>query len=183
MTEPAKSSEALSAVVLGKAAGAGLAGARSAEFVSSTAVKIDGGALVARVLQCQGVKYLFVVNGGHTWPILASLREHGIKLIHMRHEQSCAYAADGWARSTAMPGFCSVTAGCGQTLQPAPVSRASPAARWCVSPHNIRRPRTGSAHFRRPMVARFAAPSRSSPSGYLTGRRSKSICVRRFAMR
>ena len=38
-----------------------------------------------------------------------------IKLIHMRHEQSCAYAADGWARTTATPGVCSVTAGCGLT--------------------------------------------------------------------
>ena len=33
----------------------------------------------------------------------------------MRHEQSCAYAADGWARTTATPGVCSVTAGCGLT--------------------------------------------------------------------
>src|SRR5271165_4401157 len=78
-------------------------------------MKIDGGALIARVLQSQGVKYLFAVNGGHTWPILGALREHGIKLIHMRHEQSCAYAADGWARTTATPGVCSVTAGCGLT--------------------------------------------------------------------
>ena len=78
-------------------------------------MKIDGGALVARVLQSQGVKYLFAVNGGHTWPILAALRDHGIKLIHMRHEQSCAYAADGWARTTGTPGVCSVTAGCGLT--------------------------------------------------------------------
>ena len=61
------------------------------------------------------MKYLFAVNGGHTWPILAVLREHGVKLIHMRHEQSCAYAADGWARSTGTPGVCSVTAGCGLT--------------------------------------------------------------------
>ena len=61
------------------------------------------------------MKYLFAVNGGHTWPILAVLREHGVKLIHMRHEQSCAYAADGWARTTGTPGVCSVTAGCGLT--------------------------------------------------------------------
>ena len=115
MTEPANSSDALSGVVMGKTAGAALAGEGAAESVPSTAVKIDGGALVARVLQSQGVKYLFAVNGGHTWPILAALRDHGIKLIHMRHEQSCAYAADGWARTTATPGVCSVTAGCGLT--------------------------------------------------------------------
>jgi acetolactate synthase-1/2/3 large subunit len=115
MTEPGNSSEALSGVVMGKTAGAALAGDGAAESVPSTAVQIDGGALVARVLQSQGVKYLFAVNGGHTWPILAALRDYGIKLIHMRHEQSCAYAADGWARTTGTPGICSVTAGCGLT--------------------------------------------------------------------
>src|SRR4029077_8746613 len=115
MTEPGNSSEALSGVVMGKTAGAALAGEGAAESVPSTAVKIDGGAVVARVLQSQGVKYLFAVNGGHTWPILAALRDNGIKLIHMRHEQSCAYAADGWARTTGTPGICSVTAGCGLT--------------------------------------------------------------------
>jgi acetolactate synthase-1/2/3 large subunit len=67
------------------------------------------------MLRSQGLKYLFAVNGGHTWPILAALRDNGIKLIHMRHEQSCAYAADGWARTTGTPGVCSVTAGCGLT--------------------------------------------------------------------
>jgi acetolactate synthase I/II/III large subunit len=115
MTGPDNSREALSGVVMGKAAGTALAGEAAAEAVPSTAVKLDGGALVGRVLQAQGVKYLFAVNGGHTWPILAALRDHGIKLIHMRHEQSCAYAADGWARTTAAPGICSVTAGCGLT--------------------------------------------------------------------
>src|SRR6516165_11256254 len=115
MTEAGNSSEALSGVVMGKTAGAALVGERAAESVPSAAVKIDGGALVARVLQSQGVKYLFAVNGGHTWPILAALRDYGIKLIHMRHEQSCAYAADGWARTTGTAGVCSVTAGCGLT--------------------------------------------------------------------
>jgi acetolactate synthase-1/2/3 large subunit len=115
MTKPARSSEALSGVVLGNTAGAALAGEEAAESVSASEVKIDGGALVARVLQSQRVKYLFAVNGGHTWPILAALRDFGIELVHMRHEQSCAYAADGWARTTGTPGVCSVTAGCGLT--------------------------------------------------------------------
>jgi acetolactate synthase-1/2/3 large subunit len=115
MGDLGKSSYALSGVVMGRTAGEALAGDRPAESVSTTAATIDGGALVARVLRSRGVKYLFAVNGGHTWPILASLRDYGIKLIHMRHEQSCAYAADGWARTTGTPGICSVTAGCGLT--------------------------------------------------------------------
>ncbi len=76
---------------------------------------VDGGTLVGRVLQAQNVAYLFTVNGGHIFPILGALREHGIKMIHMRHEQACAYAADGYARSSARVGVCCVTAGCGLT--------------------------------------------------------------------
>lgn len=115
MTEPRNSSDTLSGVVMGKTADAALADEGATKSEPSTAVEIDGGALLARVLQSQGVKYLFAVNGGHTWPLLAALRNHGIQLIHMRHEQSCAYAADGWARTTGTPGICSVTAGCGLT--------------------------------------------------------------------
>ena len=115
MTNAGSSSDGFSGVVMGKTAGAALAGEGASESAAAAAAKIDGGALVARVLQSQEVKYLFAVNGGHTWPILAALRDHGIKLVHMRHEQSCAYAADGWARTTATPGVCSVTAGCGLT--------------------------------------------------------------------
>ena len=115
MTNSGNSNDGFSGVVMGKAAGAALAGEGVTKSAPSVAAKVDGGALAARVLQSQGVKYLFAVNGGHTWPILAALRDHGIKLIHMRHEQSCAYAADGWARTTATPGVCSVTAGCGLT--------------------------------------------------------------------
>lgn len=76
---------------------------------------VDGGAVVGRTLAALGVTHLFAINGGHTFPILAALRENGIRLIHMRHEQACAYAADGYARVTGRVGVCSVTAGCGLT--------------------------------------------------------------------
>ena len=76
---------------------------------------VDGGVLIGRILKQQNVEYMFAVNGGHTFPILANLRDNDIKLIHMRHEQTCAYAADGYARVTGRPGVCCVTAGCGLT--------------------------------------------------------------------
>ena len=60
MTELGNSSEALSGVVMGKMAGSALAGQGEAESVTSIAAKIDGGALVSRVLQSQGVKYLMI---------------------------------------------------------------------------------------------------------------------------
>jgi thiamine pyrophosphate-dependent acetolactate synthase large subunit-like protein len=107
MSTEQKSGDTLSGVVMGKSAAAAISGA--------AASGVDGGTVVSRVLQAQGVKYLFTVNGGHIWPILATLREHGVQLIHMRHEQTCAYAADAWARTTGTPGVCSVTAGCGLT--------------------------------------------------------------------
>jgi len=52
--------------------------------------RLDGGALVGRILGEQKVAHLFTVNGGHIWPILSHLREHGVQMIHMRQEQSCA---------------------------------------------------------------------------------------------
>jgi acetolactate synthase-1/2/3 large subunit len=77
--------------------------------------QVDGGAIVARVLQEQDVRGCFTINGGHIWPILSHLRAHGIQMVHMRHEQSCAYAADAWARVSGRPGVLAVTAGCGLT--------------------------------------------------------------------
>lgn len=79
------------------------------------ATRVDGGAIVGRILGEQRVRHLFTVNGGHIWPILAHLRDNDIAMIHMRHEQSCAYAADAYARTTGRPGVLSVTAGCGLT--------------------------------------------------------------------
>jgi acetolactate synthase-1/2/3 large subunit len=76
---------------------------------------VDGGVVVGRVLRDLGVRYLFAINGGHTFPILGALREHGVRLIHMRHEQACAYAADAYARASGTVGVCCVTAGCGLT--------------------------------------------------------------------
>ena len=84
-------------------------------LAAAGATRVDGGALVGRVLAEQEVRHLFTVNGGHIWPILSHLRDNGVHMIHMRHEQSCAYAADAYARATGRPGVLSVTAGCGLT--------------------------------------------------------------------
>ena len=86
-----------------------------AKPAAAGAAHVDGGALVGQVLAEQRVRHLFTINGGHIWPILSHLREHGIQMVHMRHEQSCAYAADAYARTSGRPGVLSVTAGCGLT--------------------------------------------------------------------
>ncbi len=88
--------------------------------------EVDGGALVGQILKEQKVEYLFAINGGHTFPILGQLVANDVKLIHMRHEQATAYAADAWARTSGTPGVCcGVTAGCGLTTMPSPGS-----SRW-----------------------------------------------------
>src|SRR6202451_3630965 len=81
----------------------------------SVMAKADGGELIARVMRENRVKYCFAINGGHLFPILGQLRNHDIKLIHMRHEQATAYAADAYARTSGEVGVCMVTAGCGLT--------------------------------------------------------------------
>ena len=91
----------------------GRAEAKSKE--DSLMAKVDGGELVARIIQENKARYCFSINGGHLFPILAQLRSHEIKLVHMRHEQATAYAADGFARMTGEAGVCMVTAGCGLT--------------------------------------------------------------------
>ncbi|MHB8694490.1 MAG: thiamine pyrophosphate-binding protein [Solirubrobacteraceae bacterium] len=80
-----------------------------------TGVEVDGGEIVAQALAEHRTEVLFTVNGGHVFPILGALRDHGIRMIHVRHEQTAAYAADGYARSCGRPGVLCVTAGCGLT--------------------------------------------------------------------
>ncbi len=77
--------------------------------------KVDGGALICRILKEQNVKYVFAIGGGHVIPIINHMKENDIQLIHMRHEQAAAYAADAWSRVACEPGVCLVTAGCGLT--------------------------------------------------------------------
>ncbi len=93
----------------------GIGDAMGKPLPAADAQQVDGGALVGRILGEQNVAFCFTVNGGHIWPILSHLRDNGVQMIHMRHEQSCAYAADAYARVAGRPGVLAVTAGCGLT--------------------------------------------------------------------
>jgi len=75
----------------------------------------NAGELIALALKRAGVSHLFTLNGGHIWPILMGAEEHGIRLIDVRHEQSAAFAAEGWAKVTRECGAAAVTAGPGVT--------------------------------------------------------------------
>jgi thiamine pyrophosphate-dependent acetolactate synthase large subunit-like protein len=75
----------------------------------------NAGELIALALKRSGVTHLFTLNGGHIWPILTGAAEHGIRVVDVRHEQSAAFAAEGWAKVTRECGVAAVTAGPGVT--------------------------------------------------------------------
>ncbi|HKV88302.1 MAG TPA: acetolactate synthase [Candidatus Dormibacteraeota bacterium] len=75
----------------------------------------NSGELIALALKRAGVSHLFTLNGGHIWPILVGAAEHGIRIVDFRHEQSAAFAAEGWAKVTRECGVAAVTAGPGVT--------------------------------------------------------------------
>lgn len=75
----------------------------------------NAGELIALALKRAGVTHLFTLNGGHIWPILMGAEEHGIRIVDFRHEQSAAFAAEGWAKVTRECGVAAVTAGPGVT--------------------------------------------------------------------
>ncbi|HLY35115.1 MAG TPA: acetolactate synthase, partial [Candidatus Limnocylindria bacterium] len=103
----------------------------------------NAGELIALALKRAGVSHLFTLNGGHIWPILMGASEHGIRIIDVRHEQSAAFAAEGWAKVTRQCGVAAVTAGPGVTNSTSALAQAqsgdspmfviggrAPEARW-----------------------------------------------------
>jgi acetolactate synthase-1/2/3 large subunit len=77
--------------------------------------EFHGGRLVAKRLRAHGVRKLFTLSGGHLFSIYDGCREEGIEIVDVRHEQTAAFAAEGWAKVTREIGVCAVTAGPGVT--------------------------------------------------------------------
>jgi len=77
--------------------------------------RLHGGHLVARRLKDHGVSKLFTLSGGHLFSIYDGCREEGLDIVDVRHEQSAAFAAEGWAKVTREPGVAALTAGPGVT--------------------------------------------------------------------
>jgi acetolactate synthase I/II/III large subunit len=82
---------------------------------ASPATRHHGGRLIAQRLRAHGVSKLFTLSGGHLFSIYDGCRAEGIELIDVRHEQSAAFAAEGWAKVTRTIGVCALTAGPGVT--------------------------------------------------------------------
>lgn len=74
---------------------------------------VSGGHLVARALKNEGVDTIFTLCGGHIIDIYDGCIDEGIRIIDVRHEQTAAHAADGYARQTGKLGCVVTTAGPG----------------------------------------------------------------------
>ena len=77
--------------------------------------QLHGGRLVAKRLKAHGVSKLFTLSGGHIFSIYDGCREEGIDIVDTRHEQTAAFAAEGWAKATRQVGVAALTAGPGVT--------------------------------------------------------------------
>jgi acetolactate synthase-1/2/3 large subunit len=93
--------------------------------MSSSSESVHGGRLVARTLRAHGVSTVFTLSGGHLFSIYDGCRAEGIALVDVRHEQTAAFAAEGWAKVTRSPGVCALTAGPGVTNGMSAIASAS----------------------------------------------------------
>ena len=84
-------------------------------MATETDTQLHGGRLIARTLAAAGVRKLFTLSGGHLFSIYDGCVAEGIEIVDVRHEQSAAFAAEGWAKVTRSLGVCALTAGPGVT--------------------------------------------------------------------
>jgi acetolactate synthase-1/2/3 large subunit len=72
-----------------------------------------GAGAIAYALREAGVEIAFGLPGVHNLALWPAFEAAGIRIVGSRHEQGCAYAADGYARATGKLGVALVTTGPG----------------------------------------------------------------------
>src|SRR5262245_15981990 len=72
---------------------------------------VTGGEAVVQALRELGVRDLFSVSGNQVLPIYDAASANGLRILHMRHESACAFAAAGAAELTSRPGVILTSAG------------------------------------------------------------------------
>ena len=85
---------------------------------------LTGGERLAAALVRHDVRTLFTLAGGHISPIVVAAKQHGVRVIDVRHEANAVFAADATARLTANIGVAAVTAGPGLTNALTPLRNA-----------------------------------------------------------
>src|ERR671922_564804 len=78
-------------------------------------VEMIGAKALIQALEKEGVDVVFGLPGGANLPIYDALVEANFRHILVRHEQSTAHMADGYARIKRKAGVCFATSGPGAT--------------------------------------------------------------------
>lgn len=78
-------------------------------------VELYGARALIKALEMEGVEVIFGMPGGANLPIYDELYSSSIRHILIRHEQSAAHMADGYARIRRKAGICLATSGPGAT--------------------------------------------------------------------
>ena len=78
-------------------------------------VEMNGAKALLTALEKDGVEIVFGLPGGANLPIYDALVDSGLRHILVRHEQSAAHMADGYARIKRKVGVCFATSGPGAT--------------------------------------------------------------------
>ncbi|MEQ1519040.1 MAG: thiamine pyrophosphate-binding protein, partial [Usitatibacteraceae bacterium] len=77
---------------------------------------LSGAEIVCRVLEAEGVEFLFGYPGGTVLVIYDEIyKQKAFSHVLVRHEQAALHAADAYARATGRPGVALVTSGPGVT--------------------------------------------------------------------
>jgi acetolactate synthase I/II/III large subunit len=74
-----------------------------------------GSEALVRALEAEGVDFVFGLPGGANLPMYDALVDASLRHILVRHEQSAAHMADGYARIKRKAGVCFATSGPGAT--------------------------------------------------------------------
>ena len=85
---------------------------------------LTGAALAVAALEDAGVEVAFGLPGVHNLPLWRELNGSPIRLVGVRHEQTAAYAADGYARASGRLGVALTTTGPGAANTLAAVGEA-----------------------------------------------------------
>lgn len=71
------------------------------------------GVAIVEALAANGVSTVFGIPGTHNIELYRGMQSIGVRHVLVRHEQGAAYAADGYARTSARPGVLVATSGPG----------------------------------------------------------------------
>jgi thiamine pyrophosphate-dependent acetolactate synthase large subunit-like protein len=92
--------------------------------MSRAPTAVNGANLAVAALERAGVEVAFGLPGVHNLALWRALGESPIRLVGVRHEQTAAYAADGYARTTGRVGVALTTTGPGAANTLAAVGEA-----------------------------------------------------------